>query len=215
MSDVQLPERNADEDSSMRNLLMLSAAASVIAIGMSAYHAAALSPGANSASPDGLVLKVQKSDEKGPGTRDGSAKGGDPGARGEDSGKRAGPGATQEKGSERGVAQDKGDRGAQGRSGEKGARGDGAKAQERSNVDVDVRGRRGDRDRADRRTRVDIDVDRDRRGYRADRRTRVDVDVDRRRRYGGRDVDVGVGYGYSSRGSCQDILRRYRQCMAR
>ena len=49
----------------MRNLLMLSAAASVIAIGVSAYHAAALSPGANSASPDGTVLKVQKSDEKG------------------------------------------------------------------------------------------------------------------------------------------------------
>jgi hypothetical protein len=23
------------------------------------------------------------------------------------------------------------------------------------------------------------------------------------------------GYGYSSRVSCQDILRRYRQCMAR
>ena len=47
----------------MRNLLMLSAAASVIAIGMSAYHAEALSPGANGASPDGIVLKIQKSDE--------------------------------------------------------------------------------------------------------------------------------------------------------
>jgi len=55
-----------NEESPMRNLLMLSAAASVIAIGMSAYHAEALSPGANSASPDGIVLKVQKSDEKGP-----------------------------------------------------------------------------------------------------------------------------------------------------
>jgi hypothetical protein len=99
--------------------------------------------------------------------------------------------ATQEKRSDPGVAQDKGDRGGQVRSGDKG--GDGAKGQQRSNVDVDVRGRRGDRDRADRRTRVDIDVNRDRRGYRADRRTRVDVDVDRRRRSGGRDVDVGVG----------------------
>jgi hypothetical protein len=177
----------------MRNLWTLSAAASVIAIGMSAYHAAALSPGGNSVSPDGLVLKVQKSEEKGPGTRDGGTKSADPGARGQDGGK----GATQEKGSDRGVAQDKGDRGAQVRSGDKGARGDGARAQQRSNVDVDVRGRRGDRDRAD-------------------RRTRVDIDVDRRRRSGGRDVDVGVGgYGYSSRVSCQDILRRYRQCMGR
>ena len=180
----------------MRNLLMLSAAASVIAIGMSAYHAAALSPCANSASPDGIVLKVQKSDEKGPGPRDGGAKGGDSGARGQDGGKGAGS-ATQEKRSDPGVAQDKGDRGGQVRSGGKGARGDGAKGQQRSNVDVDVRGRRGDRDRAD-------------------RRTRVDIDVDRRRRSGGRDVDVGVwGYGYSSRVSCQDILRRYRQCIAR
>ena len=174
---------------------MLSAAASVIAIGMSAYHAEALSPGANSASPDGTVLKIQKSDEKGPGTRDSGAKGGDLGARGQDGGKGAGTGATPEKRSDPGVAQDKGDRGAQMRSADKGARGDGAKGQQRSNVDVDVRARHGDRDRADRRTRVDID---------------------RRRRSGGRDVDVGVGgYGYSSRSSCQDLLRRYRQCTAR
>jgi hypothetical protein len=200
----------------MRNLLTLTAAASVLTIGMSAYHAAALSPVANSVGPDGLVLKVQKSDEKGSGTRDGGAKGSDSGARGQDGGRGAGTGATQEKGGDRGSAQDKGDRGAQMRSGDKGGRGDGARAQQRSNVDVDVRGRRGDRDRADRRTNVDIDVDRNRRGYRADRRTRVDVDVDRRRRSGGRDVDVGVGtYGYSSNVSCQDILRRYRQCVAR
>ena len=186
-----------NEESPMRNLLMLSAAASVIAIGMSAYHAEALSPGANSASPDGTVLKIQKSDEKGPGTRDGGAKAGDSDARGQDGGKGAGTGATQEKRSDPGVAQDKGDRGGQVRSGGKGARGDGAKGQQRSNVDVDVRARRGDRDRAD-------------------RRTRVDIDVDRRRRSGGRDVDVGVGgYGYSSRVNCQDILRRYRQCTAR
>jgi hypothetical protein len=48
----------------MRNLLTLSAVTSVLTIGMSAYHAAALSPVANSVSPDGLVLKVQKSDER-------------------------------------------------------------------------------------------------------------------------------------------------------
>jgi hypothetical protein len=40
----------------------------------------------------------------------------------------------------------------------KGARGEGARSQQRTNVDIDVCGRRGDRDRADRRTRVDVDV---------------------------------------------------------
>jgi hypothetical protein len=172
----------------MRNLLTLSAAASVLAIGMSAYHAAALSPGANSVSPGGSVLKVQKSDEKGPGAPDGGGKSGDSGARGQvGGGKGATPGATQ----------DKGDRGAQMRSGDKGARGEGARAHQRTNVDVDVRARRGDRDRAD-------------------RRTRVDANVDRRHRTRGGGVDVGVGgYGYSSRVSCQDILRRYKQCIAR
>ena len=174
----------------MRNLLTLTAAASVLAVGMSAYHAAALSPGANSVNPDGLVLKVQKSDEKGPGARDGGGKSGDSGARSQDGGgKGAAPGATQ----------DKANRGAQMRSGDKGAGGEGAKSQQRTNVDVDVRGRRGDRDRAV-------------------RRTGVGVDVDRRHRSRGRDVGVGVGvggYGYSSRGSCQDILRRYKQCIAR
>ena len=176
------------EDSPMRKLLTLSAAASVLAIGMSAYHAAALSPGANSVSSDGLVLKVQKSDEKGPGASGGGGKSGDSGARSQDGGgKSTTPGATQ----------DKGDRGTQMRSGDKGARGEGARSQQRTNVDVDVRGRRGDR-------------------ARADGRTRVGVDVDRRHRTRGRDVDVGVGgYGYSSRVSCQDILRRYKQCVAR
>jgi hypothetical protein len=176
------------EDSPMRKLLTLSAAASVLAIGMSAYHAAALSPGANSVSSDGLVLKVQKTDEKGPGASGGGGKSGDSGARSQDGGgKSSTPGATQ----------DKGDRGTQMRSGDKAARGEGAKPQQRTNVDVDVRGRRGDR-------------------ARADRRTRVDVDVDRRHRTRGRDVDIGVGgYGYSSRVSCQDILRRYKQCVAR
>jgi hypothetical protein len=176
------------EDSPMRKLLTLSAAASVLAIGMSAYHAAALSPGANSVSSDGLVLKVQKSDEKGPGASAGGGKSGDSGARSQDGG---------EKGAAPGATQDKGDRGTQMRSGDKAARGEGARSQQRTNVDVDVRGGRGDR-------------------ARADRRTRVGVDVDRRHRTRGRDVDIGVGgYGYSSRVSCQDILRRYKQCVAR
>jgi hypothetical protein len=81
-----------------------------------------------------------------------------------------------------------GDRGAGMRAGEKGA-----------STDVDVRGKRGDRERADRRTRVDIGVD------------------ERRRRAGRSDVDVNVrgrGYGYTA-GGCQDLLRRYRQCIAR
>jgi hypothetical protein len=85
------------------------------------------------------------------------------------------------------------------RSGQKGTR----NAQQRTNVDVNVgRGRHGHRDRAD-------------------RRTRVGVAVDNRHRSSRRDVDVGVSggyrsgrsYGYSSSG-CQEILRRYRQCVA-
>jgi hypothetical protein len=116
--------RTVNEDSPMRNLLTLSAAASLLAIGMSAHHAAALSPGANSISPQGLVLKVQKR----PPTRNGG-KSGESGARGQDGGgKGAGPSATQEQGS---------DRGAQMRSGDKGARG--KTSHQRSNVDVDVR----------------------------------------------------------------------------
>jgi hypothetical protein len=112
----------------MRNLLTLSAAASLFAIGMSAHHAAALSPAAYGIGPQGLVVKVQKSDEKGPPTRDGgkSGKSGAPGQDGD--GKGAGPSTTQEKGS---------DRGAQMRSGDKGARG--KTSHQRSNVDVDVR----------------------------------------------------------------------------
>jgi hypothetical protein len=173
----------------MRNLLMLSAAASVIALGISAHPAAALSPGASGIGPEGLVQKVQKGDEKGPGARgqDGGGKGADPRAR-DGGGKGAGAGAAQDKDGNRGAAKDKGDRGAQTRSGDKGARG----GQQRTTVDVNVdRGRRGDRD---------------------NRRTRVDVDVDRRRRSGvGTDVR---GYGYSPV-NCQDLLRRYRQCVAR
>ena len=78
------------------------------------------------------------------------------------------------------------------RSGDKGARGEGARSEQRRNVDVDDR--RGDRNKADRRTRVDIDIDGARRGYRADRR-----------RSGGGDIDVNVrGFGYTPTG-CQDL----------
>lgn len=48
----------------MRNLLMLSAAASVLALGFSAHHVAALSAD-KPLSLEGLVQKVQKTDEKG------------------------------------------------------------------------------------------------------------------------------------------------------
>ncbi len=80
-------------------------------------------------SASGLVLKVQKSDEIGPPTRDGG-RSGESGARSQDGGgKGAGRSARQEKRS---------DRGAQMRSGDKSARGE--RSHQRSNVDVDVRG---------------------------------------------------------------------------
>jgi hypothetical protein len=172
----------------MQNLLMLSAAASVLALGMSTHQAVARSPSANTLSPQGLVQRVQKGDEKAPAR---TAQGGaDRGAR-DGGGKGPGPGATQDKGDNQGIAKDKTDRSAQTRSGDK------RSGQQRTNVDVNVdRGRRGYRDRAD-------------------SRTRVDIDVDRRRRSGARDVGVyGRGYGYTPVG-CQDLLRRYKQCIAR
>lgn len=190
----------------MRNMLVLGAVASVLSFGIGAPQAGALSPGTNAIMPEGLVHQVQKGEEKGPGAggQDGGGKATSPGAR---DGGGKGPGAAQDKGGERRAAPDKGDRGAQTR--EKGTRGqqrtgdvekrgDKGRADRRTDIDVDVRGRRGDRDRTDRRTRVDIDVDRDRRARGRDR----DGDIDVR------------GYGYRS-GNCQDILRRYRQCMAR
>ena len=192
----------------MRNMLVLSAAASVLSLGIGAHQVGALSPGSDAIVPEGLVHKVQKGDDKGAGARgqDDGGKGTSPGAR-DGGGKGPGPGAAQDKGGDRRAAPDKGDRGAQTR--EKGTRGqqrtgdvekrgDKGRADRRTDIDVDVRGRRGDRDRTDRRTRVDIDVDRERRARGRDR----DVDIDVR------------GYGYRS-GNCQDILRRYRQCMAR
>jgi len=173
----------------MRNLLVLSAAASAFAVAISTHQVVALSPGAAPGNAAGTVQKVQKSEEKGTSARgqDGASKGTDTGARDRD-GKSAG--AAQDKGGERNAAQGKGDRSGQMRSG----------------------------DKAQRRTNVDVNVDHGRRGYRSDRRSNVNVAVDRRHRSRGRDVDVGVGvggYGYSSRASCQDILRRYKQCVAR
>ena len=173
----------------MRNLLVLSAAASAFAVAISTHQVAALSPGAAPGDAAGTVQKVQKSEEKGTSARgqDGAGKGTDTGAR--DRGGKS-SGAAQDKGGERNEAQAKGDRSGQMRSG----------------------------DKAQRRTNVDVNVDHGRRGYRADRRSNVNVAVDRRHRSRGRDVDVGVGvgsYGYSSRASCQDILRRYKQCVAR
>ena len=120
----------------MRNLLMLSAAASVLALAFSVNHVAALSAG-KPISLEKLVQKVQKADEKGTtGT-----------------GRDTGTSAAQNKGGDRSATQGKD---TQMRSGDKGAQ-DG---QRRSNVDVD-RGRRGDR--VNRRTTVGVDVDRRRR----------------------------------------------------
>jgi len=169
----------------MRKLLVLSAAASVLALGISAHQAAATFSGTNAVKPERSVLKVQKSDEKGPGTR------------GQDAGgKAADPGGRDGSGKGSAASQDKGDRGTQTRSGDKGAHG----------------GQQG--------ANVGVNVDRGRHGDRAGRRASVNVDADRRRRHGGRDVDVNVrgyggGYGYTRSSSCQEILRRYKQCVAR
>src|SRR5262245_30799610 len=195
-------DENAEQGmDQMRNLLVLSAAASAFAVAISTHQVVALSPGAAPGNAAGTVQKVQKSEEKGTSARgqDGAGKGTDTGAR-DRSGK--GPGAAQDKqgksaqdksaqdkGGERSAAQAKGDRSGQMRSGNK----------------------------AQRRTTVGVNVDQGRRGYRSDRRSNVNIAVDRRHRSRGRDVDVGVGggYGYSSRVNCQDILRRYKQCVAR
>jgi hypothetical protein len=159
----------------MRNLLVLSAAASVLAIGVSSQQAAALLPGA---APTGSMALVQKVQQKG--EEKGSA-----GAQDKGTGARTGGGQA------RGAAQSQVDKGGQTRSGEDRARG----GQRRS-------------------TSVDVNVDRGRHGFRGDRRTRVGVDVDRRRGFRSGDVGVRRSYGYSA-GNCQEILRRYRQCVAR
>jgi hypothetical protein len=130
----------------MRNMLMLSAAVSVLVLATSAHHVMALS-GDKPVSLERLVQKVQKTDEKGPGG--GSMNQGS----GASQNMNQGSGASQNKGGDQGATQ-----GTQMRSGEKGAR----SGQQRSNVEVNVD--RGRRDRADRRrTTVGVDVDRRRR----------------------------------------------------
>jgi hypothetical protein len=130
----------------MRNMLMLSAAASVLVLATSAHHVMALS-GDKPVSLERLVQKVQKTDEKAPGG--GSMNQGS----GASQNMNQGSGASQNKGGDQGATQ-----GTQKQSGERARSG-----QQRSNVDVNVdRGRRGDR--ADRRrTTVGVDVDRRRR----------------------------------------------------
>src|SRR5262245_26369606 len=186
----------------MRNLLVLSAAVSALAL-VSTHQVAALSPGVGANSPPGLVHKAQKSDatpgaqgkDATPGAqgKDGAQRGTEPSQRSQGSNRSSSAQDKGDRGSNRSSsAQNKSDRGSKMRSGEKSARG-----QQRTNVDINVnRGRHGYRDRVDRRARVGVAVDR---GHRSRR-----------------DVDVGVrSYGYSGGGAdCKEILRRYRQCVA-
>src|SRR5262245_65300974 len=88
----------------MRNLLVLSAAVSALAL-VSTHQVAALSPGVDANSPHGLVHKAQKSDAT-PGTQ---GKDATPGAQGKDGAQK---GTERSQGSNRASsAQDKGDRG--------------------------------------------------------------------------------------------------------
>src|SRR5262249_36895919 len=109
----------------MRNLLVLSAAASALAL-VSTHQVAALSPGVSANSPHGLVQKAQKSDNT-PGTQ---GKDATPGAQGKDSAQggakanqRSGGSSAQNKGDQgsnrSSSAQNKSDRGANMRSSEK------------------------------------------------------------------------------------------------
>src|SRR5215475_4366253 len=178
----------------MRTLLMLSAAASVLALGISTQQAATLFPGTTATGSGALVQKIQKkAEEKGSG-----------GAQGKDTGARTGGGQA------RGAAQNQGDTGGHAQSGEARAHGGQRRS---SNVDVNVDRGRQHGYRNDRRTKVGVDVDRGRHGYRSDRSTRFGVDVDRRRGYRGGDVGVRRSYGYRAE-NCQEILRRYKQCVA-
>src|SRR5262245_7351599 len=125
----------------MRNLLVLSAAASALAL-ISTHQVAALSPGMTAKNPHGLVQNAQKSDDSS-------------GARGQDGAQRgAEPGKSSEGGKRSSTAQQKGESGKNMQSGdnnmrsgqdktrssEKGARG----AKQRTDVNVNVnRGRHG------------------------------------------------------------------------
>jgi hypothetical protein len=188
----------------MRNVLVLTAVGSVLALGSTTIVAKPVSL-------EGLVHKVQSGGDKAPGARgqDGGKStapggrdgGGGQGKEGMGQGKGKDMGGERGAGPEKGAGADKADRGTQTRSGEKGSR-DKQRATERggrTGVDVDVRGGRG---------------------YRSDGRTRIDIDEDRRRRSGGRDVDVNIrgGQGYRpSKGGvdCEQIVRRYSMCFRR
>jgi len=111
----------------MRNLLVLSAAAFLLALGVSTQQAAALFPGSTVTGSQAFVQKVQqKGEEKG-----------SVGAQSKDTGART------DSGQARGAVQSQGNKGGQARSGEDRAR----TGQRRStNVDVNVnRGRHGSR----------------------------------------------------------------------
>src|SRR4029079_12809894 len=133
----------------MRNLLTVTVGGSALALAASTLGATALPPGPKVTGVETPVQKAQKSDEKGsPGMRgqEGGGKSFEPSAKGRDAG------ASQDKGGDRGAAQDQRDRGAQTRSGEKsgqtrtGERGEkGARGGQRT--DIEVRGGRRD-DRA-------------------------------------------------------------------
>jgi len=187
----------------MRNILVLTAVGSVLALGSNAIAAEPLSL-------RDLLHKVQ------------SGGGGSPGAGGQSGGKGSAP-SSRESGGGQDTGQGKG--GSQGMG--KGMDGNQSARPEKGDGDTRMRsGEKGTRQnqRATERggrTGVDVDVQGGR-GYRsgADRRTRIEIDADRRRRGGGRDVDVNVrgGYGYSpSRGGvdCEQIVRRYSMCFRR
>jgi len=189
----------------MRNVLVMTAVGSVLALGSAAIAAQPVSL-------EGLVHKVQSGGDKGPGAggQDGG-KSSAPGSPGAGQGKGSSPGAGQGKGGgpEKGAGADKADRGAKTRTGEKGAGGGG-------------KGTGGKQRATERggRTGVDVDV-RGGRAYRngAGGRTRIDIEADRKRRARGRDVDVNVrGYGYGpskGRVDCDQIVRRYSMCFRR
>src|SRR5215470_10595695 len=146
----------------MRNLLVLSAAASALAL-VSTHQVAALSPGVTATSPHGLVHKAQKSDDTSgaqgkSGTQPGQrSEGGNRSSTAQDKGGNPSSTAQDKGGNRSSAAQNKGgERGTNMRTSEKNARG----GRQHTNVDVNVnRGRHAQRDRVDRRARVGVAVD--------------------------------------------------------
>jgi hypothetical protein len=190
----------------MRNILVLTAVGSVLALGSNAIAAEPFSFG-------DLLHKVQ------------SGGGGGPGAGGQGGGKGSAP-SSREGGGGQDTGLGKGKDGNQGMgkgtNGSQGARPDkaGGDTRMRSGEKQGTRQNQRATERGGR-TGVDVDV-RGGHGYRggADRRTRIEIDADRRRRSGGRDVDVNVRGGYGYRPStggvdCDQIVRRYSMCFRR